>query len=81
LRCDFPRPPARAREALIETGLPFEAIHVDLGTKRLATGEDFALAPLTFRSDCVLSWYGTRRAAGPVNRGIGGIPRIAARIR
>jgi glutathione S-transferase len=32
--------------ALIETGLPFEAVKVDLGTKRLDTGEDYtAIAP------------------------------------
>jgi glutathione S-transferase len=32
--------------ALIETGLPFEAVKVDLGTKRLETGEDYlAIAP------------------------------------
>lgn len=32
--------------ALYETGLPFEAVRVDLATKRLATGEDYlAIAP------------------------------------
>jgi glutathione S-transferase len=32
--------------ALIETGLPFEAVKVDLATKRLDTGEDYtAIAP------------------------------------
>jgi len=50
--------------AIVEAGLAFEAIHVDLGTKRARPAGMSPIAPLTFPFDCVPTWYGTRCAAG-----------------